>query len=92
MERHKTFQVAEKLLGRIEELLDREDGLDSQALRQLTASVKDLKDVQMIRSDWEIREQEAKIAKLQREARGEEKKGPGTVTVVMDGVLEKYGN
>ncbi len=92
MEPNKTFQVAEKLLGRIEELLDRQDGLDSQALRQLTASVKDLKDIQMIRSEWEIREQEAKIAKLQREARGEDKSGPGIVTVVMEGELEKYAN
>lgn len=39
-------QVVEKLLKKIETILDEAETLDSQAVRQLTASLKDLKDIQ----------------------------------------------
>ncbi len=39
-------QVVEKLLRKIETILDEAETLDSQAVRQLTASLKDLKDIQ----------------------------------------------
>ena len=42
--------------------------MDKQALRQITGALKDLKDVQMIRSDADMREQEARIRNLQRQA------------------------
>ena len=43
---NKTFLVVEQILGKIETLLEQTETLDSQAIRQLTAAVKDLKDIQ----------------------------------------------
>ncbi len=43
---NKTFQVVEKILEKIEVTLQQTEIMDSQAIRQLTAAVKDLKDIQ----------------------------------------------
>ncbi len=86
---NKTFQVVEKILEKIEVTLQQTEIMDSQAIRQLTAAVKDLKDIQMIRSEAEAREQEAKIAKLQKETR--EEQSLGGIRVVLEGELENYG-
>ena len=43
---NKTLLVVEQILGKIETLLRQTEALDSQAIRQLTAAVKDLKDIQ----------------------------------------------
>lgn len=64
--------VADKLLTKIEKAVDNfeieELFTDKQALRQITAALKDIKDIQMIRSEQDLREQEARIKKLQKEA------------------------
>ena len=68
--------VADKLLCKLEDAVDdlnmAELFADKQALRQITGALKDLKDVQMIRSDADMREQEARIRNLQRQAEREE--------------------
>ena len=43
--------------------------IDRNGIKLLAAALKDVKDVQMLRDPSDIREQEAKIAKLQRDAR-----------------------
>lgn len=58
--------VADKLLDRIEELID--VAMSPQSIRQLTAAVKDIKDIKMIKSDADLREQEARIANLRKMA------------------------
>ena len=65
------IDVADKLLGKIEELA----GIvgDADSIKKLTSAIKDLKDIKGIKSEADIREQEARIAKLQREAMAEEK-------------------
>ena len=64
--------VADKLLCKIEDAVDdlnmAELFMDKQALRQITGALKDLKDVQMIRSEADMREQEARIRNLQKQA------------------------
>ena len=69
------------------ELID-EDSLDTQAFRQIAASLKDIKDIQMIKSDADIREQEARIANLQRQAQDGDKSGDIRITI--EGNLEDY--
>lgn len=68
--------VADKLLDKIESAVDGFDMaellVDKQALKQLTGALKDIKDIQMIKSEADLREQEARIAKLQKEAEKEE--------------------
>lgn len=60
--------VADKILNKIESLVDSERPLDSKSIRALTAAVKDLKEIQNIRSDLDEQEQKARIANLQKHA------------------------
>lgn len=85
--------VADKLLGKIEAAVDSFDMeilfADRQALRQITGALKDIKDIQMIKSDADIREQEERIKKLRREAeRDDEKNEVPTLDIV--GLPEEF--
>ena len=61
------IDVADKLLGKISELMDTMV-VDTQSFKQLTSALKDLKEIKGFKSDADMREQEARIAKLQKEA------------------------
>lgn len=86
--------VADKLLGKIEAAVDNFDMealfMDKQALRQITGALKDIKDIQMIKSDADLREQEARIEKLRREAEREDQSGSNEVTVTILGGAEAW--
>ena len=60
------IDVADKLLEKIEAVAEMVSDPDS--IKKLTSAIKDLKDIKGIRSDADMREQEARIAKLRREA------------------------
>ena len=72
----KVQTVADKLLNKIEAAVDSFDMnellVDKQALRQITGALKDIKEIQMIRSEADLREQEARIANLRKQADKEE--------------------
>ena len=80
--------VADKLLNKIEAAVDdynmEELLVDRQSLRQITGALKDIKDIQMIRSEADLREQEARIAKLLKEAEHEDN-GPNKVVIQIEG-------
>ena len=84
--------VADKLLDKIEKAVDDFDMseilLDKQALKQLTGALKDIKDIQMIKSEADLREQEARIAKLQKEAESDDE--GGEIEVVITGKAKEY--
>ena len=63
--------VADKLLGKISELLE-EGVYNTQNIKNLTSALKDLKEIKGFKSEADMREQEARIAKLQREAEKED--------------------
>lgn len=81
-------EVADKLLNKIEAAVDDYDMevllVDRQSLRQITGALKDIKDIQMIRSKADLREQEARIAKLLKEAEREDS-GPNKVVIQIEG-------
>ncbi|MFW5651970.1 MAG: hypothetical protein ACOCNC_11450 [Acetivibrio ethanolgignens] len=54
-----------EVVDEIEEIEEVRGGIDALALRQLIAAVKDIKDIQMLMSDADKREQEARIKKLE---------------------------
>lgn len=83
--------VADKLLGKVEGLLDSLDPveLDTQAMKHISGVLKDIKEIQMIRSDADMREQEARIANLERQAEKDDGKSR-TVTVILEGALNDY--
>ena len=66
----KLLSVADMLMDKVRQRIEAVDTMDmgSQEFRHLSATIKDLKEIQMIRSDADLREQEARIASLQRQA------------------------
>lgn len=66
----KILKVADKLLDKIEAVVDAVDALDMspKSIRALTAAVKDLKEIQGVKSDLDKQEQEARIANLRKQA------------------------
>ena len=79
--------VADKLLGKVENLLEEHEELlvDTQALRHISATLKDIKEIQMIRSDSDMREQEARIRNLQRQAESGDEDKDRKIVVSIDG-------
>ena len=77
----KIHSVADKLLQKIEAMVDSDEPLDTKGIRALTAAVKDLKEIQSVRSELDRQEQEARIANLRKNA---EKDDDDTA----DGVIE----
>lgn len=92
-ERAKRIQdVADKVLDKIEKAVDdfsmKELMFDKQVLKQITGALRDIKDIQMIKSDADMREQEARIRNLQKQAETDDTSKDITVTIVGD--LEEY--
>lgn len=86
----KLMDVSDLLLQKIEALVDELDVLDASPkdIRSLSAAIKDIKEIQMIRSDADMREQEARIEKLRRDADRDD--SSGTITVRLPGGIEDY--
>lgn len=66
------INVADKLLGKIYEMLDMGATYNTQNIKNLTSALKDLKDIKGYKSETDQLEQMARIAKLQREAERED--------------------
>ncbi len=64
----KIDDVADKLLGKISKMLDDFETLDTQSIKHLTSSLKDIRDIKGIKSKLDIKEQEARIDKLRKDA------------------------
>ena len=66
--------VADQLLAKVKSLLetDAEVLSDTQSMKHISGVLKDIKEIQMIRSEADLREQEARIKKLQKEAEQED--------------------
>jgi transposase-like protein len=78
--------VADKLLDKIAEMLAA-DVTNAQSVKSLTSALKDLKEIKGYKSEADIREQEARIAKLRREAGlGDDEEDGGGVIVLPDAV------
>jgi len=87
----KLLDVSDLLLMKVRQLLESDDkiALDTQGMRHISGVLKDLKEIQMVRSEADLREQEARIAKLQREAR-EEDTNKEPIRVIIDDGLDGY--
>lgn len=87
----KLLDVSDLLLMKVRQLLESDDkiALDTQGMRHISGVLKDLKEIQMVRSEMDLKEQEARIAKLQREAR-EEDTNKEPIRVIIDDGLDGY--
>ena len=84
----KIHSVADKLLNKIEAMVDRPELLTEKAIRALTAAVKDLKEIQNVRSELDQQEQRARISNLQKQVEKEE--GRFAPTLVVEGLPEEF--
>lgn len=79
--------VADKLLDRVEAMAVGDDGIGAAGLKTLSEVLKILKDVQMIRSDADVREQEAKIRNLEKQGSTEQTE---QAKLVVEGLPEEF--
>ena len=86
----KLIGVSDLLLDKIKSLLETNEELlvDTSVMRDISVVLKNLKDIQMIRSDADMREQEARIDKLRKEAAIEKENNEIKVTIA--GGLDEY--
>ena len=82
------IDVADKLLGKISELMD-EVPLDTQSMKHLTSALKDLKEIKGFKSDADMREQEARIRNLEKQAEADNN-NDNEIKVIIEGDLDKY--
>lgn len=76
--------VADRLLDALEEGIKAGAFVDNtRSIREIAATLKDIKEVQNVRSNIDLREQEARIEKLRREAQRDEH-GDREIRIVMD--------
>ena len=66
----KIVDVADKLLNKIAEVIDLVS--DTQGIKHISSALKDIKDIKGIKSDVDLREQEARIRNLEKQAQTED--------------------
>ena len=86
----KLIGVSDLLLDKVKSLLEADEELlvDTTIMKDVSVILKNLKDIQMIRSEADLREQEARIDKLRKEAMVERENHEIKVTIA--GELEDY--
>ena len=82
--------VADLLLAKVKSLVesDAEVLSDTQSLKHISGVLKDIKEIQMIRSDKDLEEQDARIAKLRKEADAENNHIEPVRVIIEDGLAE----
>ena len=83
----KIQNVADKLIQKIENMVDR-PGMLPKDVRSLVAAVKDLKEIQGVKSDLDEKEQRARIANLQKQADKDD--SISSPTLVVEGLPEEF--
>ena len=73
-----------------EEVVEYRTIIDRKGAQELASAIKSLKEVQMLKSELDEQEQKARINKLRKDA--EEENTDKTITIVMEGDIEKYGS
>ena len=80
----KLDKAADKLLEKIIVIIDTVN--DTQSIKHLSSALKDIKDIKGLKSAADMREQEARINKLEREAKMGEESTEGSGVVYMPSV------
>lgn len=80
--------AADALLKKIAELAEIVE--EPQSIKQLSSALKDIKDVKGYKSDADMREQEARINKLHREAEKDDDSKDTSVKITIEGGLEDW--
>ena len=86
----KLIGVSDLLLDKVKSLLEADQELlvDTTVMRDISVVLKNLKEIQMIKSDADMKEQEARIEKLRREAEPEKNVDPPRL--IVEGMPEEF--
>ena len=71
------------------EVVETSSIVDRTGLKAIASALKDIKEIQMLKSDADMREQEARIAKLRKET--EEEKKDTNINITFGDEVKKYG-
>lgn len=83
------IDVADMLIDKIIEIVKSDTPQSTQSIKSLTSALKDLKDIKGYKSEIDLKEQEARIAKLIKEAQDNTDEDI-EIKVTMVGDLDKY--
>ena len=83
----KINDVADKLLNKIASIIDDYEDIDTQAIKQLTSSLKDIKDIKGVKSEIDLKEQNARIDKLRKEIESDLPDGRPCGVVLMPPIM-----
>ena len=88
----KLIGVSDLLLDRVKSLVEDhpEFLMNTQSMKNVSGVLKDIKEIQMIKSQKDLEEQDARIAKLRREAEKEEDSGTEVVITFGSGDAERW--
>jgi hypothetical protein len=81
--------VADKLLDKVEQWVEMGEPISATSIKNLSDAIRNIKEVQMIRTEEDIEEQKARIAKLQKEAEKEER-NDNTIVIQFAEGSEEY--
>ena len=84
----KYMEITDTLTQKLIKALELVEPSDTYALRQITSSLKDLKEMQGVKSEADRREQEARIRNLEKQAEADVK--DTEIKVTIEGDLERY--
>lgn len=84
----KYFRLVDKLLERAEALIDITPDWSVNSLKEMATALKYLKECKGVKSDIDLREQEARIRNLEKQAEAEEKNT--SINVVIETKAEEY--
>ena len=85
----KYFHLVDMLFDRAEEVIKNTTTWQATNLKEMATAMKYLKECKGVKSEADMREQEARIAKLQKEAEAEDAEN-NEIKVVIEGSLEAY--
>lgn len=75
----KYFRLVDMLMSKAEEVIESTPVWNASAIKEMATAMKNLKECKGVKSEADIREQEARIAKLQKEAQEDEEKNTTVV-------------
>ena len=84
----KLSNAADQLLNKIVKGIESVDIVTPTAAKNYSDALRNIKEIHMIRSEEDIEEQKARIAKLQKDAQDEDKSK--SITIMLEGDLNRY--
>ena len=82
--------VADKLLNKVEQVVEQEGPISPNAIKNLSDALKNIREAQMIKSEKDLQEQDARIKKLQNDAQKADAGGKSSITITLEGSLSDY--